>query len=1356
MDSLNKKDSMPDEAGEEVDLDSLQGMFGEDIPASSATYQAEDDDNEDYVPESLQFFVKKADQTLQQTQNEFLLEGASPRHEDTFDSTDDGGLSSPPRRQHPMSEDEHDKQLKGEILQRYETPVVATNHIPDFLSPDLLQSPPPNPVLHLTDSEVKQMALLEHIPDQKDLMDLVSTAITYESTEDDKLVRETVERKESNVEELKETFTKDSEELQKIYTNEIVTAHSEVTMETMNDETKDMEAEKQAREPSPREASERPLKQLRIETTSQDDVELLNVSMEEEVHAEQDRVVKVQSAETTPPAEEIPPVERSSQAVETQCEAEKPTRSPSELKPAVPSEPKTPAFSEPLVSEESIQTFLEELVPAKPTESSRTPPRVEPTPPVSSSPSPMPPLDAPPPTSSQKFPLDAPPPPPPEQKPKRKNTPDRQKVEPIQVPTPDSEISYVGEVHEEVMAHKTAKEALPMATSTPGSKSVASTRRPQSTKKGTPSSSQPSKSTKERPWLAPPPPPPNPPPSRKKSRPGPTATTSPVDRLSRPTAASSAAKSSVRCDRKAPDPPASKSSAPSATSRLMRGTAASQAGKASPSKVLGASSRVMDGKGGSERKSRAAQTRKQPISTKSSRPSSRLMEETAASQARTGAVVPIAHKVVSSPEVVNESREKARERIRQRRQQFMKEKEQREAASKETSRHAKFSADEGIARARERVRQRLLQQKAAAEKENRAKSNAAAGRRASTSRRSGKKPTVPQAPKFATDAKYGERRVHKQDQPALAACSGSFEKELRSGDYSKESKTSRPSKGKPPLTVPKAPKFATDAIYGEKVRAKGDDTTLAQSSELMMKNLRHSDDVSVDGSVGSHGSGQRRLTVPHAPHFATTDKLGERQLPPRRVSWAQEPTLAQSTDVLAKGLREETPGLTVKRESKLTIPTTPKFHQSSKRELPKSTEERERELMEQYNAHPFKARPVRRTVSASKPPATKPSNRRKTMPEPFHLRSDERVGKKPVEPTPNKEEEDLKEMKRQFHARQMPSFSKPAKSQPNKIAAARHHTTPEPFKFSTKSRASAVAPTPRSEEKEPVLEFKARPLPKSTFKSPSQPKTPLNSPSSQPSDIKPPTLRSTARAERRQAASEASHKKAEKLAQEKEVQARIRQRKKHNDAILKAEAKSPMPPQEPFTLQSSLRHEAYQKQMEEKRREEQAEQKRQTAFHARSFHTTPTPEKIKSPRQPTASQPFHLSSVARHQAYDEEQRRRLQAEEDERKKQAKFKARRIPKTTYEYKQILPKGGPLVDPFSPELQMKQRAVERKAYDEYADQERVAEEARKKAIEERMAAEEEEELREQRSLPVSEGGMIPTAQPVNAVFLQDSGS
>ena len=110
----------------------------------------------------------------------------------------------------------------------------------------------------------------------------------------------------------------------------------------------------------------------------------------------------------------------------------------------------------------------------------------------------------------------------------------------------------------------------------------------------------------------------------------------------------------------------------------------------------------------------------------------------------------------------------------------------------------------------------------------------------------------------------------------------------------------------------------------------------------------------------------------------------------------------------------------------------------------------------------------------------------------------------------------------------------------------------------------------------------------------------------------------------------------------------------------------------------------------------------------------------------------------------------LQEQEEERN-HAGFRANPVPMSTYHHKPIVPEPREnLVDPFSPELQSKERSKQRQEFDEYARREREAAEARAREIEALRLAEEEEDLRQRRSLPVSEGGLIPTAEPVNAVF------
>jgi hypothetical protein len=235
-------------------------------------------------------------------------------------------------------------------------------------------------------------------------------------------------------------------------------------------------------------------------------------------------------------------------------------------------------------------------------------------------------------------------------------------------------------------------------------------------------------------------------------------------------------------------------------------------------------------------------------------------------------------------------------------------------------------------------------------------------------------------------------------------------------------------------------------------------------------------------------------------------------------------------------------------------------------------------------------------------------------------------------------------------------------------------------------------------------------------------------------------------------------------------------------------------------MHSGIRHEAYQKQLAEKMAEEEAERRAQATFHARSFKSTPPPERIRADRAPIESCPFPLSGGVRHAAYveekneklaaqeedwkrqadfkatpvpkstykprvlspkqggyaarsaamEEEKCARLAAEEEEYRKQSTFKAKPVPKSTYVYKAISPKASELCDPFSPLLQSKQRAEDRKNFDSMAYRQRMLDAGRKREQQERIAAEEKADLDERSRLPVSEGGMIPVALPVNAIF------
>jgi hypothetical protein len=542
---------------------------------------------------------------------------------------------------------------------------------------------------------------------------------------------------------------------------------------------------------------------------------------------------------------------------------------------------------------------------------------------------------------------------------------------------------------------------------------------------------------------------------------------------------------------------------------------------------------------------------------------------------------------------------------------------------------------------------------------------------------------------------------------------------------------------RPRLTIPMAPKFATTVRHGEPQSrsASTSSVPLARSADLHQKGLREDYRVPVNTTSRSAlvSARNKKPTLPISPQFATTLRHGKKDPPPGGTGPA---TLAQSTDMLCKGLRQQS-SLPSRRESHVTIPQTPKFHTSAKRELPKSTEEQEKEMMQYNNSHPFKATPVGTQYHPAPPKGG--SKRRATMPAPFTLRTEVRgATAKPPVGSLDPEQDDIAELAKQFHARPMPRFSRPTSlpASESKSHAEDERMNPDDIELSKR--------------------FRAKPAPKSTYEYHPPPKSP------QPDHSwcsNAPTLATSDRIERRLAAAETFNLHAERLSLLRQHEQRMRKREKHQKEMTRA-ATTPLAKAnknvEPFALASAVRHEHYQKQLEGKRREEEAKRRHEMTFQARSFNSRPPPQqqKIRSDKGPTQPEPFQMPGMRRHAIQQEEQRRKLAEMEEEQKRQAAFRAKPVPKTTYSYTPIATPlretQQQLVHPKSPALQSKQRAAERQAFDAAATQERAAQEARKWAAQERLAAEEEEEWRERRRLPVSEGGMIPTAEPVNAVF------
>ena len=341
---------------------------------------------------------------------------------------------------------------------------------------------------------------------------------------------------------------------------------------------------------------------------------------------------------------------------------------------------------------------------------------------------------------------------------------------------------------------------------------------------------------------------------------------------------------------------------------------------------------------------------------------------------------------------------------------------------------------------------------------------------------------------------------------------------------------------------------------------------------------------------------------------------------------------------------------------------------------------------------------------------------------------------------------DEEEMQKQFKARPMPRYAQPLKRK----STVRVATAPEPFNFATERTSHRTRDTFVDEDEvELAKQFKAQPSPKSTWVAPSTPSRSKDSASVASSVV---SLRSAERAEKRAVAVEASRRKAARLAQEKEIEKRVREREKHIEAILQSEHRDPsLTRAKPFNLRSSRLHERFVRKTEEKRDEERAEAKRSAVFRAKKYTTSP-PEPDFKPRlqhRSTAPEPFNLNTVTRHAAYESEREQRLEEEKREQRRATVFKSKPVPKSTYEYKPKSPLRREVAPPTfdeAPQLHLSDRLAARKAFDEKVRKEREEEEARQRAMDEQRAAEEEEELQELRRLPSNEGGFNPVANPI----------
>ncbi|KAL3916855.1 MAG: hypothetical protein SGILL_004989 [Bacillariaceae sp.] len=278
-------------------------------------------------------------------------------------------------------------------------------------------------------------------------------------------------------------------------------------------------------------------------------------------------------------------------------------------------------------------------------------------------------------------------------------------------------------------------------------------------------------------------------------------------------------------------------------------------------------------------------------------------------------------------------------------------------------------------------------------------------------------------------------------------------------------------KRRPKSTIPVAPNFATDRRIQKKdppeMRSKEDEPLpLAASVMLLQRGLRAQ-------TPAPPRPTKRTLTVAEAPNFATTQRYGDKLSSPQKGK--KKGTFSDDSSWYST-LRDGTSSPASKAASSvksgpLTIPQTPNFQPVRKRPLPKSTAEKEREEMEYYKNHPFRANSVKMNPL---PPSSlrnkvlssaKPKQLNLTTPLPFNLRTDRRATQSHFRHETAREKGSSR-----FKARPMPDFSVNDHVVPMTDHAGpggRQMTTPEPFHFHTTSRGAAYTPEVAQASKKP-------------------------------------------------------------------------------------------------------------------------------------------------------------------------------------------------------------------------------------------------------------------------------------------------
>ena len=147
---------------------------------------------------------------------------------------------------------------------------------------------------------------------------------------------------------------------------------------------------------------------------------------------------------------------------------------------------------------------------------------------------------------------------------------------------------------------------------------------------------------------------------------------------------------------------------------------------------------------------------------------------------------------------------------------------------------------------------------------------------------------------------------------------------------------------------------------------------------------------------------------------------------------------------------------------------------------------------------------------------------------------------------------------------------------------------------------------------------------------------------------------------------------------------------------------------------------------------------------SRQFKARAMPNSTTSSRSSSAL-PLHVRS----QQY--EQSRKWRKARHDSDPVSNFKAKPVPRTTYEAKPVVIKAERhLTQPRPPRLSLGARAIERRIYNDAAEEWRESEDAAKERVEMQRKEEEEEEIRMKRQTYLEDGGLCFKARQISIEY------